>query len=356
MNMVELLKEVGRGKRGARDLTYEEAASAARLILTQTATPAQIGAFLTAERIKIENVDELKAFVDVCRSFANRSAGRDGIDFAGPYDGRTSTFMATFACAFIVASCGLPVTLHGTEPLPPKRGITIPMLLREMGIDSARVPRRQAAAAAALTGVMFVSSEQECPPLGRLRPLREELGLRTVLNTAEKLIDYSCSPYLAFGVFHNTVFERTAKLLVKLGYRKAVIVQGCEGSEDLFIERPTRTYVVENGEARLELIDPEMFGLESVLPELSWTPALQLEVTEQVLNGTGHMAFTNQVLLNSAVRLYIGERVQSIEEGIYTCKSVLESGAALDSYQRWRTAMLDGQMATTPSATTRLLS
>lgn len=90
--MIHLLKEVGRGKRGARDLTYEEALQAAESILGLQATPAQIGAFFIAERIKMESVEELEAFVQVCREYADRSFVHEGVDCAGPYDGRKSSF------------------------------------------------------------------------------------------------------------------------------------------------------------------------------------------------------------------------------------------------------------------------
>lgn len=272
MNIIEILKEVGRGKRGARDLNYAEAEAAAELIMTQSATPAQIGAFFAAERIKMESVAELEAFVNICRKYTHRFPMQEGIDFAGPYDGRKSSFIATFATAFLLASCGIPVTMHGSAPLPPKWGVTLPLLLQEMGVTSRNMTRETAIHAAKLTGVLFVASEQWCAPLRDMRPIREELGLRTVLNTAEKLVDYGSSPYIVFGVFHNTVLEKTAKLMQNLNYRRALIVQGSEGSEDLFIDRPTRTYLLANGEVSLQVIDPEMYGLDSVVPEHNWTP------------------------------------------------------------------------------------
>lgn len=334
--MIHLLKEVGRGKRGARDLTYEEALEAAEAIMNLQATPAQIGAFFIAERIKMESVEEIEAFVTVCRSAARRVLIRGGsIDCAGPYDGRKKTFLATFATAFVLAAAGQPVTLHGAASLPPKWGITLQDMLQALGIDAERIGPDGFVEAARETGILYAAAEQWCPPLARLRSIREELGMRTVLNTAEKLIDYSRSPYLVFGVYHNTVIDRLCRMLSKLSYRKAMIVQGPEGSEDLFIERPTRVYLVEDGVASLHVVNPESIGLDTPVPELDWTPALQVKVTENVLRGKGEIGFVHQVQLNAAYRLFLSGRADSVEEGLYTAKALLDSGAAWNMYQRW---------------------
>jgi len=350
--MIDLLKEVARGKRGARDLSYEEASKAAEAILTSKATPAQIGAFFIAERIKLESVEELEAFVHVCRKYAERTEPLYGLDCAGPYDGRKTSFMATFATSFLLASAGLPVTLHGSASLPPKWGITLQDVIRAAGIDPASLTRERSLQAARRSGVLYASSEEWCPPLRQLRPIREELGMRTALNTAEKLIDYGQSPYLAFGVYHNTVFDRLARLLVKLGYRKALIVQGAEGSEDLFINRPTRVYVVENGEFQLQVIDPETYGLDAPLPEKTWTPEEQLLTTESVLKGEAELAYTNLVLLNGAARLQLAERVGSLEEGLYTCKALIDNGAAFEAYGKWKAVLSESQSASVISPST----
>lgn len=344
MNMMEVLKKVGRGKRGARDLSYEEALAAAEMIFDQSATPAQIGAFFLAERIKMQSVEELYAFVNVCRSHAIRFPRPGSLDCAGPYDGRKSSFMASFAAAFVLASAGLPVTLHGTESLPPKWGITLPDVLREMGVDKEMPGRDQTIQAALQIGILFVPAESWCPPLGRLRQIRVELGLRTILNTIEKLADYSHSPYLVYGVFHNTMFDRTAQLLQRLNYRKALIVQGVEGSEDVYIDRPTRTYLVENGDTKLHMIDPETYGLESSMPETDWTATEQLRVTEMVLTGEAHMAFINQTILNAGLRLHLAGLTDSVEEGIYTSKSLLEDGSPWQLFCQWRKSLLDVQV------------
>ncbi|MDO7907769.1 anthranilate phosphoribosyltransferase [Paenibacillus sp. JX-17] len=339
--MIHLLKEVARGKRGARDLSYDEALSAAELILTGTATPAQTGAFLAAERLKEESLDELQAFVQVCRRYARRERiFPDGLDCASPYDGRRKTFMATFPAAFLLSAAGQPVTLHGCASLPPKRGIVLQDLFTEAGMSMKELTREDFIKAARESGVLYADSEQWCPPLQQIRPLREELDMRTIFNTVEKLVDYGHSSSIVFGIFHGTVFDRLSRLLVQLGYRNALIIQGQEGSEDLHIHRPTRMYSVNDGTASLTTVDPELLGLETAVPEIEWTAELQLRTAEEVLQGGGHMAFYNQTLLNSAVRLQLTGAVDSVEEGVYTCKSLLDSGAAWQTYQAWRHSLL----------------
>ena len=121
MMIIELMKEVGRGKRGARDLTFEEALLAADLIVNQKASQAQIGAFLMAERIKMESVEEMEAFVEVCRKQAYRSPIlQGGLDCAGPYDGRKKTFSmphSRLPFCLQLLDCRLPFTVwHRFRP------------------------------------------------------------------------------------------------------------------------------------------------------------------------------------------------------------------------------------------------
>ncbi|MFD2328239.1 hypothetical protein ACFSR7_03190 [Cohnella sp. GCM10020058] len=141
---------------------------------------------------------------------------------------------------------------------------------------------------------------------------------------------------LQFGVF-----DRLARLFIKLGYEKALIVQGAEGSEDLHINRPTRAYLVENGEFYLQIFDPETYGIEAKPPERTWTPADQLAVVEAVLQGEADLAYTNQVLFNGAVRLHLAGKADSVEQGLYACKALLDGGEAYAAYASWRTAMLE---------------
>lgn len=338
--MIQFLKEVGRGKRGARDLSYEEAVQAAELILSGAATPAQIGAFLMAERIKTESMEEILAFTEICRSRINAHDMEGSLDCAGPYDGRRTSFLATFPAAFVLTACGLPVTLHSSPSLPPKWGITLADVMQELGIRNGAQSRETLIAASKTSGLLYVPTEEWCPDLGRLRPFRIEIGVRSLYNTVEKLLRFSNSPYMAVGVYHGTVFEKVAQLLIQLGIKNGIVVQGMEGSEDVSVSKRTRALLIRNGEFEPFLIDPEQYGLQAELPELEWTPELHLQTALAVLKGEADEPFRNLVLLNSAIRLLITGRAASIEQGIAQAEHALDSGLAWKRYENWREAAL----------------
>lgn len=334
--MISMLKEVGRGKRGARDLPYPEASRAAEWILDGTATPAQIGAFLVAERIKMESIDEIQAFIDVLRTRFPRYPLPGSLDCAGPYDGRNRTFMATLPTAFILSACGLPVALHGCRSLPPKWGMTLPDVLEALGIDVDALSEEDVQEAHRQGGVLFVPTERWLPELERLRAIREEIGLRTVFNTAEKWLRYTDASYMAVGIFHATVSDKSAELLTRQGVKRGIIIQGLEGSEDLGVEKPTRTILVRDGSQDLYIVDPQVLNLRGSFPETEWTPQRQAAVTLAVLQGNADDAYRNTVILNAAVRLWVAEKVESIEEGIYSATHTLQQGMAWKQFNRWR--------------------
>jgi len=340
--MIEWIKEVGRGRKGAKDLPYEEALKAAQTILTGQATPAQIGAFLIAERIKMETTEEIVAFVDSCRESFVPHPIANALDCAGPYDGRRTSFMATFPVAFVLGACGLPVTLHGSSSLPPKWGITLKDIVQSLSVPVSTDARQTLLTAAEQSKFLFVPTDEWCPALQNMRSIRLELGVRTVFNTVEKLLRFSNAPYMAVGVFHGTVFDKIAQLLIRVGVEKGIVVQGMEGSEDLTVTRLTRTLVIQNGEYEFVTIDPANYGLKTEIPEAEWTPELQLQMAVAVLQGEADTAFRNLVLLNSAVRLWVTGYSSSIEEGLEQARTALDEGAAWKQYQKWLSAVLAG--------------
>ncbi|MFA9559994.1 anthranilate phosphoribosyltransferase [Evansella sp. AB-rgal1] len=338
--MNSLLKEVGRGKRGSRDLTYDEAFRAAEFILNGVATPAQIGAFLIAQRLKMESTEELIAFLDVCRGESYIHPIEGGLDCAAPYDGRSRSFYAALPTAFILTACGIPVTLHSSPTLPPKNGVTLYEMLQQLQIKVDSLNKHTLIHAAEKSGFLFVPTEKWCPPLARIRDLRTELELRTLFNTVEKLLRFSDAPNMTIGIFHGTVVDKIAKLVRQSGVQQSLVIQGMEGSDDISVERRTRAYWVSEEKKEWIVIDPELLELQATYPEMNWTVEQQCDTFLSVLKGNSPLPFYHTVLLNAGVRIWLCGKSGSIEQGIYEAKYILDNGHALDSFNQWKETVL----------------
>ncbi|WP_096183174.1 anthranilate phosphoribosyltransferase, partial [Effusibacillus lacus] len=246
-----------------------------------------------------------------------------------PYDGRSKSFAATIPVAAILAAAGVPVVLHGSASLPPKYGVTLGDVLQELGMQTVR-NKQETANLLDREHLVFVNTEHYCEPLQRLRPVREQLGVRTMLNTAEKFLNVAEADCLVAGVFHTTVIEKAAELTLRLGYRKGMVVQGIDGSEDIPANRPSAVYLIENGSMEKYLINPKEYGLYADDGQAGLTAKQQAQYVQSVLQGEPQ--FREMVLLNSGLRLWLTSRTESIEQGIELARSILDSGKAWEKF------------------------
>ncbi|MEB3174112.1 MAG: hypothetical protein VKN60_02830, partial [Cyanobacteriota bacterium] len=135
----EYLKKIGSGAHTSKDLSRAEAADAMTLMLTQTATPAQIGAFLIAHRIKRPTGEELAGMLDAYDQLGPKvpalDSGKSVVILSQPYDGRDRTFPLSPLTALLVAAAGCPVLQHGGGRMPTKEGVPLIDLWRCLGVD-----------------------------------------------------------------------------------------------------------------------------------------------------------------------------------------------------------------------------
>ena len=338
--MIEIIDKFGRSRRGSRrSLTYEEAYAAAELIISGRASPVQIGAFLMAERIKMETADEIGAFVDVMLKHSYKQKFPVSIDCTGGAYGRTHSFMATFPTAFVLASCGLPVTLHGNLKPRFRKAVTIIDLLQLLGVPIEQPSITNSLIQAGLeTGVMIVPIEEWSPAIKKLRPIREEFGLHSILDIAEQYLRPTSAPYMATGVESEAAFERTVQIMKQIGIQRGIIAQGMDGSEDISVGCRTRTMIYNGGFPELFIVDPDMYGLGVSMPEKEWSAGEQLTASLSVLRNSADPELRNTVALNAAVRLWMANMVDSIEDGIRVALVSLEQGAARRKYETWISA------------------
>ncbi|MDQ1912409.1 anthranilate phosphoribosyltransferase [Paenibacillus sp. GD4] len=334
--MKQYIKAVGTGKLGSRSLSYDEAVAAAHAIARGESTDAQTAAFLMAMRMKGEADEEMMGFIDVFRKYSlpYRSFSHS-LNCAGPYDGR-HYFPVTIPVSLLLASVGFSQVLHGSVALPPKLGQSVKELLEGLGVQVELEAKLWEKIFVSLH-IGFIWTDLICPPFGRVRHVREQIGLRTFLNTVEKMINPVHSLNMVIGVNHKTAMEHLIHLLPKTGFETAYIVQGMEGSEDLPLHKNSSIRKVTPWGDESSTIDPSTFGFRGA-PLEKCTKEVQLELLNRVISGDDSEEVQNErdhVIFNAGLRLYWFDKVGSYEEGFQLAASLLQRREALKLLNRW---------------------
>ena len=323
---IPFIKAVGRGETLKRDLTYEEAVEAMRLIVRREATLAQIGGFLIGQRIKGEAVDELLGFTDVMREEFIQciSPHVEGLlDLAVPYDGKVKTAQLAPAIAIILVAAGVPVLLHGDEGVPTKEGVGPGLVFKALSVPADLEPALVERMLETV-GLGYLAATRFAPAWHKLLPIRRQLGLRTVLNTVEKLFNPANAPYQVSGFFHFEYIERLRS--TQTGTRASWIVQGEEGSIEMASARRTRIFGTDPaGDMKL---DPSVVGL-SQREKVKLPPdvAVHAQLNAEVLQGQPGPAF-DQAVFTAGVVLSLVGAAADIAAGVNRARHILESGAA----------------------------
>ena len=236
----ELLKKVGSGTHTSKGLTPLEAKQATMMMLQEQATPAQIGAFMIAHRIKRPTPEELTGMLDAYDELAEKLTIQDlnfphaPVVFGNPYDGRSRTVPVTVITALILATVGIPVILHGGDRFPTKYGIPLINIWQGLGVDFTRFSLAETQNFLAKTGIGFVYLPQHFPQANNLVTYREQIGKRPPFATIELI----WSPVvenisIVSGFVHPPTAERFKQTFALREVKNYTMVKGLEGSCDL---------------------------------------------------------------------------------------------------------------------------
>ena len=323
---IPFIQAVGRGEKLKRDLTYEESVLALRQIVQQDCSAAQAGAFLVTQRVKGEAVDEVRGFTELLRTETIKQIRPrvDGLlDLAVPYDGKEKTAQLAPAIALILAEAGMPVLLHGDEGVPTKAGIGPGPVLRAMGIADDLAPEAVARMLESV-GVGYLSAARFAPQWHALLPLRRQFGLRTVLNSVEKLLNPANAPYQVSGFFHGNYIERLRA--VQTGAKRSFIVQGEEGSVEMAIGR--KSHVFAEDPADDLILDPVALGHSGRVRVAGPADAAGHAALNAAVLASTEGDAAEQVCLTVGVILFLFDLAQSVQDGIDRARQIIERGAA----------------------------
>lgn len=320
------IKAVGTGRRGSRALRFEEAREAMATLLAGEATAAQTGAFLVAMRVKGEEPQELAGLAQALRDAAiSREPGAvRPLACAGSYDGVAESPQLSLAAAAIAAAAGAPCAIHCGGALGPKYGTTPADVVVALGGEGRpSVERSRAMLAAA--GLALVHSGEAIPGWDRLAELRDEVGLRGPVHSAEKMVDHLGARRFVVGYAHHPYGPRLLAALELLGTEGALAVRGIEGSD---VPRPGRPQA--HGEGALEL--PEDLRLR--LPEDSSSPERSAALTRAILAGEEAGATGVAALHGAVLRLAAAGLTASYPEARARAQAAIESGDATATLER----------------------
>ncbi len=327
---------IGSGPHTGKSLTREQAAEAMEMMLLQTATPAQIGAFLIAHRIKRPTGAELAGMLD---TYANMGAQlqpvashpRSPVIFGIPYDGRSRTVPIASIVALMMAAAEIPVILHGGSRMPTKYGIPLIDIWQAWGIDWTTLSLDRIQDIFAATGLGFIYTPTHFPAAAGLTPYRDQIGKRPPIATLELLwCPYAGDAHLIFGYVHPPT-EQTALVAATLRNtpHKITTVKGLEGSTDLPRDRAVIIGVHQSGrELERIFLHHYDYGLSNINPPLLSTPELIADLASVFRAEPSNLL--DSVIWNAGFYLWHCGGASDMTTGMKLARELLASGAVND--------------------------
>lgn len=325
--MSDLLKPLI-GIAATRALTRAEAVQAFEALFEGQGTPAQMGGFLMALRVRGETVDEYAAAASVMRAKCHAVRAPDGaMDIVGTGGDGKGTLNISTATAFVVAGAGVVVAKHGNRNLSSKSGAAD--ALTEMGLN-VMVGPDVVERCLDRAGIGFMMAPMHHPAIRHVMPVRAELGTRTIFNILGPLTNPAGVKRQLTGAFSPALIRPMAETLLALGTVSAWLVHGGDGTDELSIAAPSQVAAIENGVIREFTIHPQDAGLPTYPFEaiMGGTPAENAVAFRALLAGE-HSAFRDAVLLNSAAALIVAGKVSDLPSGVALARQSIDSGAAL---------------------------
>lgn len=313
-----------------QDLTQVEATVLLDAMLGEAATDAQIAAALVALASKGETEEELAGFAETMRARCSRISTRyeTYIDTCGTGGSSAKTFNVSTAAAFVVAATGLPVAKHGNVGVTSKSGSAD--VLRALGVKIDLSPERVAEIFDQV-GVCFMYAPLHHAATKRVAMVRRELGVRTIFNLLGPLTNPAGAPFQVIGVSNEAACEKMARALSRLGVRRAWVVRGGDGLDEITLAGKTVIYQVTGNEVRSFEIAPEDFGLRrSSLEALrGGSPEENAAIIRAVLAGERKDGARDLILINAAASLFVAGAAEDLKAAVELAQRALDDNAAM---------------------------
>jgi anthranilate phosphoribosyltransferase len=310
------------------DLDRDEARRVMGTIMEGEATPAQIGGFLVALRLKGETADEIAGCAEAMREHVLpvRPRRDDLVDTAGTGGDGARTFNISTAAALVAAAAGAGVAKHGNRAVSSSSGSAD--VLEALGFSLELPPERIERSIDEL-GFGFLFAPTHHPAMRHAAPVRRELATRTVFNVLGPLTNPAGARAAVVGVYAPELVPTIADVLLRLGATRAFVVHGAGGVDELSPAGPNLVCEVADGEVRRREIDPLDLGVPRSAPEelRGGDPEENAKTIRDIFAGANG-GRRDAVLLNAAGAIAAGGLAKDLQEGLGLAREALDSGLA----------------------------
>ncbi|MEO1427694.1 MAG: anthranilate phosphoribosyltransferase family protein [Cyanobacteria bacterium J06632_19] len=339
----DLLKKIGSGQHTSHNLTRTEAALATKMMLLGEATPAQIGGFLIAHRIKRPTSEELAGMLDAYEELGPKlqgiPTGQPTIVFGIPYDGRTRTAPVSPLTALLLACCGQNVIMHGGDRLPTKYGLPLVEIWQGLGVDWTKLELSKTQQILEKTGIGFVYPPLHFPLIKSIWEYRDQIGKRPPFASMELIwCPYAGDAHIVTGFVHPPTEERFQATLSHMGITKFTTVKGLEGSCDLPQDR-TAIIGLGNGTNTIErlLLVPRKYGFNGKNISFNSSEKLTSDMKSVLAGSPSELMQT--ALWNGGFYLFRCGICANMSEGLAKAKELFSSGAVLNKLRELKQAI-----------------
>lgn len=322
--IIESIKKAVEG----RDLSEEEASASMIEIMDGAATAAQIGALVTALRIKGESVDEITGFAKIMRERATRIPHKQPLvaDTCGTGGDHSNTFNISTTVAFVVAGAGVHVAKHGNRAQTSLTGSSD--VLAALGVKIDLSPERVGACIDE-TGIGFLFAPALHGAMRHANGPRKEIGIRTVFNLLGPLTNPAGARHQIVGVFDADYAEKMASVLGRLGAKHALVVHGEDGLDEITLTGESRVAEWKEGKVRAWHINPEEYGFSFCQPDdlKGGDAATNAAITRAILKGDKGPK-RDIVVINAAAALVAADKCATLREAVLAAAASIDSGSA----------------------------
>lgn len=315
-----------------KDLSLDRTREVMKMIMEGQATNAQIGSFLTAMRMKGETIEEITACAMVMREKCTRiNPENDVLDIVGTGGDEANTFNISTVSSFVISAGGVPVAKHGGRSVSSKCGSAD--LLEALGVKI-DLTANQSEEVLKEIGQCFLFAPTYHSTMKYAAPVRKELSVRTIFNILGPLANPAGATMELLGVYDENLVEPLANVLNNLGVKRAMVVHGHDGLDEVTLCDTTTICEINEGRLNSFFLTPEQLGLKKCKKEelAGGEPKLNAKIALDILNGEKGPK-RDIVVLNSAVCLYMSHNNITLRECVKMAEEIIDSKKALEQLE-----------------------